>query len=187
MDRTWMIVGLVGSPRLPSSGIPREDDQYKKHLLHNYWHFGLQSNLNAIDVDILMILLIMIHSALVQSFDNVFASIIQYTTIQYTNTTLHHQYVICDHHYTTNIIQYTTIQYTNTTLHHQYVICDHLDPLQRYCLLARSMIQEEAQDTFIELGLLTFLRVFIYIFGLSIEGDINFLIIHELDGDHSVE
>jgi hypothetical protein len=27
MDRTWMIVGLVGSPRLPSSGIPREDDQ----------------------------------------------------------------------------------------------------------------------------------------------------------------
>jgi hypothetical protein len=27
MDRTWMIVGVVGSPRLPSSRIPREDDQ----------------------------------------------------------------------------------------------------------------------------------------------------------------
>ena len=27
MDRTWTIVGVGGSPRLPSSGIPGEEDQ----------------------------------------------------------------------------------------------------------------------------------------------------------------
>ncbi|KAJ6859823.1 hypothetical protein NC651_036204 [Populus alba x Populus x berolinensis] len=27
MDRTWTIVGVGGSPRVPSSGIPGEEDQ----------------------------------------------------------------------------------------------------------------------------------------------------------------
>ena len=27
MDRTWTIVGVSGSPRVPSSGIPGEEDQ----------------------------------------------------------------------------------------------------------------------------------------------------------------
>jgi len=31
MDRTWTIVGVGGSPRLPSSGIPGEEDQVGVH------------------------------------------------------------------------------------------------------------------------------------------------------------
>ncbi|CAL2259359.1 unnamed protein product [Prunus armeniaca] len=27
LDRTWTVVGVCGSPRVPSSGIPREEDQ----------------------------------------------------------------------------------------------------------------------------------------------------------------